>query len=149
MKNSKLLLLGNIICLGISACIHPSNVSKRVEIKQCYELVRDAMVVRTKCPSLMKDYMIIDEAAFPFSCADYVVVDLSPGEQVYFDEVIYQRQGIAGTCWRTFGHLPSKNGIGLVEIPSCFPGYQTPSGWVKVEDGVMEVNPERFRECAQ
>ena len=138
-----------VCCMAMSACIHPT---KRVQIDECYELVREAMLIRTKCPAFMQDYMIVDEEDNSYSsgsCLDHIVDNLPAGEQIHFNEVIYQFQGSTGSCWRVFADLPQRQDIGGVEAPSCFPGLQTPSGWTTVEAGVVQVNPERLQKCSQ
>lgn len=149
LKNLKLLMLALLMVLGISACIHPT---KRVQLDDCYELAADAMLIRTKCPGLMRDFMIAnasDDSYAMGSCLDHVVENLKTGERVHFNEVIYQFQGATGSCWRVFADLPNRRDINVVEIPACFPGFATPSGWTTVEDGVVEVNPERLRRCSE
>jgi len=138
-------MLGCLACLATSACIHPI---KRMPVDECYQLVREAMLVQTKCPAFSKDYMILDQEALPYSCLDNVVDSLSVGERVRINEIIYQFQGETGSCWRVFADLPGREEFGVVEIPACFPGLRHPSGWATVKDWVVQVNPERLELCS-
>lgn len=142
------LLIAVPFCLLATACMFPT---KRAHLDECYELAQESLLIRTKCPAWMNEYVIAAEGDGGHSmggCLDFVVESLPVGERVDFMEVFYDFQGATGSCWRVLAELPNRPEFNVVEIPSCFPEFRQPEGWTTVEDGVVQVNPERLRKCS-